>query len=100
MIIYFEIQKFLKFTFISKILGKISNILNFEFRICICDPKITIFKLEFQLSSFKFAKNEFLNFEISKKFWCASRAHVNLPNIGNRECFKFVLQKKNSFNLF
>jgi hypothetical protein len=34
----------------------------------------------------------------NKKIWCASRARVNLPHIGNRECFKFVL-KKSSFNL-
>jgi hypothetical protein len=26
-----------------------------------------------------------------KKIWCASRARVNLPHIGNRECFQFVL---------
>jgi hypothetical protein len=28
-----------------------------------------------------------------KKIWCASRARVNLPHIGNRECFQFVLQQ-------
>jgi hypothetical protein len=25
-----------------------------------------------------------------KKIWCASRARVNLPHIGNRKCIKFV----------
>jgi hypothetical protein len=27
------------------------------------------------------------------KIWCASRARVNLPYIGNRKCIKFVLQR-------
>jgi hypothetical protein len=33
-----------------------------------------------------------------EKIGCASKARVNLPHIGNRECFKFVL-KKSSLNL-
>jgi hypothetical protein len=30
---------------------------------------------------------------LSKKIWCASRARVNLPHIGNCKCIQFVLQR-------
>jgi hypothetical protein len=34
---------------------------------------------------------QFINW--AKKIWCASRARVNLPHIGNRKCIKFVLHR-------
>jgi hypothetical protein len=36
---------------------------------------------------------QYIPYMMKVKIWCASRAHVNLPLIGNRECFQFVLQQ-------
>jgi hypothetical protein len=32
-------------------------------------------------------------FQFSISIWCTSKARVNLPHIGNEECFQFVLQQ-------
>jgi hypothetical protein len=82
-------------------------------------PKINIFELlknkNSEVQIFFSQKGQFLsfgfeNFAVSikkskkSKFQnsverCASRARVNLPHIGKRECFKFVLQNNSSSNL-
>jgi hypothetical protein len=42
---------------------------------------------------YKKAINFVLWGNLLKKIWCASRARVNLPHIGNRKCIKFVLHR-------
>jgi hypothetical protein len=47
------------------------------------------YAIKLENSFHKFSKFE--QFLMAEKIGCASRVRVNLPNIGNRECFKFVL---------
>jgi hypothetical protein len=74
--------------FFWKILKRISKTMKFEYAdLCVNHP--SMFKQNFSYQSP--IQTDFETFK--KKIWCASRARVNLPHIGNSKCIKFVLQR-------